>query len=337
MEAVLNSEIESSVRARTVRPCKYARGAYTRRTARGFGGSRNVGAPKVSVIIPSFDGHRDGCVPRLLASLDAQSYRDFETIVVTGIAPQGRAINAGVQRSQGEYLVIVDDDSRFADSETLERLIECLSADPSIGMAGASLVLDPEASVFQRRAARQFPRLCTPEIDEVTDSDLACHGCCGFPRRVFEKVGGEREDIVRGLDPDLRARLRAAGYRVVLVPGARIHHPLPEGWRRLVRTFFRNGYGSAYSQKFQPQSIYETHEDVSDAKFRPRRSLAYRAARFPARLAWAAARGQRIRLIAYVAYALGYSWGWLRAQPIGSRTQRGSDDTCTQANDSRAA
>lgn len=127
-------------------------------------------------------------------------------------------------------------------------------------------------------------------------------------------VGREREDIVRGLDPDLRVRLRAAGYRVVLVPGARIHHPLPDGWHRLLRMFFRNGKGSAYSRKYQPDTVYETHETLDATTFKPQTSLTYRIVRFPLRLLGALVQGKVQRFGAYCAYACGYAWGMVFAR-----------------------
>jgi GT2 family glycosyltransferase len=270
--------------------------------------------PRVSVIIPSRDGYRDGHVPRLLASLDAQSFRDFEVHLIKGVFPQGRAINEGAAQAEGEYLVICDDDARLADETVLQRLVDALAGDEAIGMAGASILVPPEAGRFQQRAARQFPRFNMPAVDTITDSDFACHGCCAFPKRVFDEVGGEREDIIRGLDPDLRVRLRDAGYRVVLVPGAVAYHPLPSGWRAVLRLFFRNGFGSAYAQKFHRDSVYETHESVDVSNFKPRNSFAYRVARYPIRLARAAATGQAIRLVGYCSYACGYCWGALTAR-----------------------
>jgi hypothetical protein len=272
-----------------------------------------------------------------LDSVDRQTYRDFEVVLVRGVSPQGRAINEGVRRSQGLYLVILDDDSRFADDRALERLVDCLDLHLDVGMAGASIAIESNASNFQRRAAAQFPRLHTPAVSFVTDSDLACHGCCAIPRRVFDEVGGEREDILRGLDPDLRVRLRAAGYRVVLAPGARIYHPLPEGWFALARMFFRNGFGSAYAQKFAPDSVYDTHEATSSEAFEPKHSFAYRIVRFPARLAAAAMRGQFIRLVAYNVYALGYVYGLVRARRIMPDTATQGNSGCTPENDSKAA
>lgn len=270
----------------------------------------------MSIVIPSLDGHRGGMVPRLRESIARQTFTDHEVIVVAGVRPQGRAINQGVARAHGGLIAIVDDDSELADPDTLARLVATVDGDPAIGMAGASIVVAPDATPFQRRAAAQFPRFQTPVVDRVTDSDLACHGCCVIPRALFDAVGGEREDIVRGLDPDLRVRLRAAGYRVVLAPGARIHHPMPDGWRALVRTFFRNGHGSAYAYKFQRDSVYETHEALDSAGFQPRSTLARRIARFPLRLARAAAAGQGLRLAAYTAYAAGYLWGLATAREM---------------------
>ncbi len=281
-----------------------------------------MGDPRVSIVIPSRDGFRNGCVPRLLESVRAQTYTDHEIHIVQGVSPQGRAINEGVRLSKGDIIVILDDDSCLAHESVLERLIACIEGDSTIGMAGASIVLPDEATAFQRRAAKQFPRLNTPVVDETTDSDLACHGCCAIRRRVFDEVGGEREDILRGLDPDLRVRIRSAGYRVVLAPHARIYHPMPDSLWKLLRLFFRNGFGSAYAQKFQPESVYETHESLEIEDFQPQRTFMYRVLRFPFRLAFALVNGRLLRFSAYVAYACGYVWGMLMAREFPVSAQQ---------------
>jgi GT2 family glycosyltransferase len=272
--------------------------------------------PRLSVIIPSWDGHRDGCVPRLLESVAGQSYTDFEVIVITGVSPQGKAINQGAAQARGEVLMILDDDSLLADEDVFARLVQTLDDDDGIGMAGASIVVFPDSNAFQKKASKQFPRFHTPVVDSVTDSDLACHGCCAIPRRLFDAVGGEREDLLRGLDPDLRVRIREAGYRVVLAPQARIYHPLPASWGKLLRIFFRNGFGSAYAYKFQREHVYETHERLHDRAFQPRTTLPFRLVRFPIRLIKALGEFQFMRFGAYCSYALGYGWGALTARKL---------------------
>ena len=276
--------------------------------------SADKNSPRVSIIIPSRDGYRDGCVPRLLESVQSQTFRDYELHIIKAVFPQGKSINIGAEKATGEILVILDDDSRLADETVLEKLITVIDSDSKIGMAGASIVLPPEASEFQRKAALQFPRFNTPVVDEVTDSDYACHGCCAIPAKIFHEIGGERDNIIRGLDPDLRVRLREAGYRVVLVPHSRIYHPLPDGWGPLVKIFFRNGFGSAYSRKYDPDTVYETHEGNADKDFNPKNSFPFRVFRFPVRLIKALLQLKFMRFAAYCSYACGYCWGTLTAK-----------------------
>lgn len=272
--------------------------------------------PKVSLIIPSRDGDRGGRVARLRESIERQTFTDYEICLIVGVYPQGRAINRAVREAKGEILIVMDDDSELADDTVLQRVVTALEEDSTIGMAGASIVAHPGATPFEFRAAEQFPRFSTPVVHSVTDSDLACHGCCGIPRSVFEEVGGEREDIIRGLDPDLRARLRNAGYRVVLVPNARIHHPLPADMRGLLKLFFRNGYGSAHAWKFHRDSVYETHEKLEARSFAATRPFVYRLVRMPLRITAALLTGKSLRAFAYCAYTCGYAWGLIAAKPI---------------------
>lgn len=273
-------------------------------------------SPRVSIVVPSRDGDRGGSVDRLIQSIGIQTFTDYEVILITGVTPQGKAINQGARKARGEILLIVDDDSRLADKDVLARLVAVLDSEKAIGMVGASVTPPPEATAFQLRAARQLPRFNTPVLAEIKDSDMACHGCCAIPMKVFNEVGREREDIYRGLDPDLRERLRKNGYRVVLAPNTVVYHPVPDGWRRLLNVFFRNGFGSAHAFKFARDSVYETHESVDSVTFRPRRNFAYRAARFPLRLVRALATGQTIRFAAYFAYGYGYLWGLAGAREI---------------------
>ena len=151
-----------------------------------------------------------------------------------------------------------------------------------------------------------------PIVKKVTESDLACHGCVAFRKDIFIRVGMEREDILRGLDPDLRVRIRKAGYRVVLAPDTWVYHPLPESFWKFLRVFFRNGSGSAYLQVVHPELSYDTDEKLGVEGFRPKRSLFYRLLRFPLRLLTAVVTLQWIRLMGYLAYLVGYVAGFVK-------------------------
>ena len=267
---------------------------------------------EISVVVPHYYSSRDPNVRQLVNDLRIQSVKNIEVLIAHGISPQGKAINAGARAAKGSILVVMDDDSRIGHSRVIENLTKVIRENPDVAMAGASLVTPENANAFQREAAKQFPRFNMPVIKEIVDSDLACHGCVAFRKDVFMRAGMEREDIIRGLDPDLRVRLRKAGYRVVLAPDSWFYHPFPENFGKFIRLFYRNGYGSAYLQVVHPEMSYDTDETLRSDLFVSKRSFLYRAFRFPLRLAKAIVKFEWLRFSGYCVYLIGYLVGFIR-------------------------
>jgi len=265
--------------------------------------------PFVSIIIPSLDGYRNGNVPRLIQALRKQAYQPTETILSKGVRPQGKAINQGARKAAGEILIIVDDDSLPGSPDTIAALVQTILSDNKIGIAGASLVIHPKSSAFQKRAARQFPRFNVPIVSKPVDSDMVQHGFMAIRRNLFFKVGMENENLIRGLDPDLRERVRKAGYRIVLAPGAFFFHPLPASGRQFLTSFFWKGFYSGVASRRHPELVYETSERLHLEGFKPKTCLLLRIFRFPLRLAVALASGKLIRAGAYTAYGIGALFG----------------------------
>jgi hypothetical protein len=116
--------------------------------------------PKVTVIIPNYNHAR--FLPRRLASVLGQTFRDFEVIFLDDRStddsravferhaagdPRVRAIfneensgspfkqwNRGLREAGGEYVWIAESDD-FADERLLERLVALLDAHPKVGLA----------------------------------------------------------------------------------------------------------------------------------------------------------------------------------------------------------
>jgi GT2 family glycosyltransferase len=272
--------------------------------------------PAISVIIPTLDGYRDGCFPSLLAQLDEQTCRDFETIIITGDPRQGRAINAGAGLARGNYLLTLDDDTRLLRPDCLEKLIQVFANDPDIGMAGGVNIIPDGASCFVQRVMKEIPRRATPEVKEITESDLAEHPLLIMRKDVFFEVGGENELLPRGLDPYLRMKFRRAGYKVVVVPGVFYSHLPPATYSKLVRQFFRNGKQAAYCNKFFPQWLIET-PDSHVSEFVEKRPFHFRAVRYGLRMLMNLLRGRWIYISVYFAYALGFGWGYIHFRDTG--------------------
>ncbi|SRR6266511_348860 len=228
-----------------------------------------MNAPSVALIIPSL--HSD--VEALLASVRRQTLQPAEIEVVRGVRPNGRARNQGVARTSAPLLVFVDDDATLGDAHVLANLVAPLLADPSIGVTGASKLLPPDAPPFQRRVAREVPRIVHPVVAARLETNpdppsFYCEittTCCAMRREVFEAAGGFDETLLRGVDTEFFVRLRRLNvqtfersnvqtthYRFVLVPHTWAYHPAPATLRALLRKHFLYGVGHAQEVRRDP-------------------------------------------------------------------------------------
>lgn len=116
--------------------------------------------PRVSVIVRTKD--RSGLLAEALASLRAQSFPDFETVVVNAGAPipemvltpapgrelrvvvpappgrRAQSLNAGLTAARGLYVAYLDDDDLYRPAH-LETLARALDGDDTIGAAFSSV------------------------------------------------------------------------------------------------------------------------------------------------------------------------------------------------------
>ncbi len=274
----------------------------------------NEGRPVVlSVLIPTWDGYREGYLQKLLAEIHAQTFSGFEIIIIRGDPRQGRAINIAAECAQGKYLLTLDDDSSVPDPATFWKLITVMEDHPDIGLAGAANQIPENASAFVKRVMKELPRRATQLVKEITNSDLAEHGCLIMRTAEFKRLGGENELIPRGLDPYLRQAYRKTGRRVVVVPGAIYHHLPPASLGKLMRQFYRNGRQAAFSNRHFPQWIIETPSHHGN--FKSHVPLTIRVCRFPLRLLEALIRGKLILFLSEVAYGLGFINEWINEWP----------------------
>jgi glycosyltransferase involved in cell wall biosynthesis len=269
---------------------------------------RDADLPQVTIIIPTVDGVRGGNLARLLDQITRQTFQRFEIIIVEGDRRQGRAINTAAAIARGDLLVTMDDDTQLGPDDLLEKIVRAFEEDETIGIAGVSNIVPPDAPWIVQRAMRELPRRSSRLVSRVIDSDMAEHPCLAIRRELFYRVGGEHEQIPRGLDPYLRGEIRALGYRVVVLPHTWIHHLLPATLRGILRQYFRNGVGAAYVKKFYPALVIDQATDHRQDVPRPGTFLA-RAMRYVGHLASAFLSLRLVYLATLIAYAVGYAWG----------------------------
>jgi hypothetical protein len=273
---------------------------------------REHGEIRLSVVIPTLDGRRNGHLSRLLAQAWGQENSSFEILVIRGDPRQGRAINIGAALARGRYLLTLDDDTALPDPLTFAKLTKALEDYPDIGMAGGNNLIPQDATPFVRKVMQELPRRSWPMVEEITDSDLAEHPCLMMRTAEFKAVGGENELIPRGLDPYLRMEFRSFNKRVVIVPEVVYHHLPPDGWNRLLRQCFRNGKQAAFTHRHFPQWVVETPNH--HGPFKGQVPLATRLCRFPLRLVSALLGMKPAFFLSELAYAAGFLMEGLRGR-----------------------
>jgi GT2 family glycosyltransferase len=177
-------------------------------------------------------GSTDGS-PDLARSLGAEVVDLDLSIPFTA----ARARNAGLERllavaPEVEYVQFVDGDCEL-DAGWLSTATAALDKDPSVAVVcGRRRERFPEATVYNR--------LCDLEWDTPVGEAQACGGDALLRVSVLKAVGGYRDDLIAGEEPELCVRLRAAGGRVLRLDAEMTLHDAAmtrfgQWWARNVR------------------------------------------------------------------------------------------------------
>ena len=162
-------------------------------------------------------------------------------------------MNAGIrfwhEHAPGAAILLVTPDARLPPDLALA-LWQALVADDTIGAVGPVVVYresPPRIGAGGRVDPRRARVRLIPEVRATTPYDADwIEGCCIMlrPRALLDVGGFDEEYFLYFEEVDLCHRLRRAGWRVRVVPTARVRHPKASG--RLPAHYYyymtRNGY-----------------------------------------------------------------------------------------------
>jgi GT2 family glycosyltransferase len=216
---------------------------------------------RVSVVLPTLD--RPEAIYNLLRHLEHQTLRPFEIVVVDQSAAADarlaayaaehplvrlhripvkglpNARNVGVERSKGDVVLFLDDDS-IPDADLVRFHAEAY-ADPEVSGVGGQVrggydAVGGEIGTFRHsdgRVVRNFGAATRCAVDHLPGGNMS------FRREVFERVGGFDRSYggsAIGEETDFCLRARRAGFRFVFEPRASLEHlHLPTGGCRAPR------------------------------------------------------------------------------------------------------
>lgn len=196
-------------------------------------------------------------LPRLVAALEAQSFRDFELLVLDNGSDDGVAIDLGgltvparLERSEenlgfaagnnrlaeqatGPWLALLNPDA-FPEPGWLQAAADAIRRYPGVAVFGSTQLLDARPELLDGagdhycalglawRGDRMRPATLVTEDGEVMGP---CAAAAFYRRDAFRAVGGFAERYFCYYeDVDLGLRLRLAGQRCIQLAGARVRH-----------------------------------------------------------------------------------------------------------------
>lgn len=234
------------------------------------------GDAMVSLIVAT--RNRVAEVDRLLTSLDAQTYKCFEVLVVdqnpderlTSILRQheglrvrhlrcepglSRARNVGLRAAQGSIIAIPDDDCWYPE-HLLASVVEWFESHPEFGALFATMRSADGEPIGTKRPPE--PCLCTKKNALVCVTSIN-----GFLRRtVTEAIGffdenlglGAASKYTSGEDTDYFLRPFGLGVRMWYEPSIWVGHPNLHSLERLKRTSYSYALGSGYVMRIHGYS-----------------------------------------------------------------------------------
>ena len=238
---------------------------------------------KYSVIIPVYN--RPDEVSELLASIAAQTFRDFEILVVEDgssikcedIVNQyagkldikylykenggpAMARNYAAERAEGEYLLILDSDTVLPEGyfKAIENFLASDNPDAFGGPDRASEDFSPiqkaisysMTSFFTTGGIRGGKRKITRFFPRSFNM--------GIRREVFAKLGGFSA-MRFGEDVDLSMRIVEAGYSTALIRDAWLYHKRRTDFRKFYRQVRNSGKARIALTRRHPGSLRLVH------------------------------------------------------------------------------
>jgi GT2 family glycosyltransferase len=209
-------------------------------------------SPEITVIVPTLAAGEP--LMACIASLDAQTFRDFETIVVdnsgTRLARKslagrdvtlienvdnvgfGAAVNQGIRATSTPFVAVLNDDA-MADAHWLEAMLHALEGRPDVGMVapqirlGATGTLDSAGMLIcGDGSSRQRGHGESPERFPRRQEVLLPSGCAALYRREMLDEAGlfDPSFFLYCEDTDLGLRARWKGWECLYVPAAVVQH-----------------------------------------------------------------------------------------------------------------
>lgn len=238
---------------------------------------------KYSIIVPVYNRPEEA--EELLESLTQQSFKDFEVVIVEDGSSRtckqvadsyadkidinyyfkdnsgpGQSRNYGAERSNGEYLIVLDSDVVLP-HDYLMAVNDELTREPADAFGGPDRAHSSFTDVQKAISYSMTSFFTTGGIrggKKKMDKFYPRSFNMGIRKDVYSKLGGY-SDMRFGEDIDFSIRIFKAGYKCRLFPEAWVWHKRRTDFRKFFRQVFNSGIARINLYKKYPESLKLVH------------------------------------------------------------------------------
>jgi glycosyltransferase involved in cell wall biosynthesis len=244
---------------------------------------------KYSIIVPVYN--RPDEVDELLESLTSQTLKDFEVVIVEDGSKitckdvcdkyanilhlhyyykensgPGQSRNYGVERANGEYVLIVDSDA-VAPAGFMQAIDDELQRQPSDAWGGPDAAHESFTDVQKAISYAMTSFFTTGGIrggKKQLDKFYPRSFNLGIRREAYLALGGFSKTrfskmSLYGEDIDFSIRIYKAGYSCRLFPEAWVWHKRRTDFRKFWRQVYNSGYARINLWRMYPEALKPVH------------------------------------------------------------------------------
>ena len=244
---------------------------------------------KYSIIVPVYN--RPDEVDELLESLSSQTLKDFEVVIVEDgsritckdvcdkyanilhlhyyykeNSGPGQSRNYGVERANGEYVLIVDSDA-VAPAGFMQAIDDELKRQPSDAWGGPDAAHESFTDVQKAISYAMTSFFTTGGIrggKKQLDKFYPRSFNLGIRREAYLALGGFSKTrfskmSLYGEDIDFSIRIYKAGYSCRLFPEAWVWHKRRTDFRKFWRQVYNSGYARINLWRMYPEALKPVH------------------------------------------------------------------------------
>ena len=164
------------------------------------------------------------------------------------------AFNIGIKNSSKEIIMIMGAHSQYP-MDYISKCLYYLKKYKADNVGGILKTISRENTIIGRSIALVMShpfgvgnssfRIGSKEPKWV---DTVFGGC--YRKEIFDKIGLFNENLIRGQDRELNARLKQKGGKILLIPEIVCHYYPPDTYKNFVKKTISNGFWPFYMNKF---------------------------------------------------------------------------------------